>query len=527
MALEDPVVLSQLIGFGVFLWLGLYLLVRTANYRWLIVVSVVGLFSQAAFFGSNVLSYTTAHPETIVVLERWFWWTAVVPAAAWFHLSSLIGRGVLRYGSRRRVRLFTPPVAAIYTASGFIIALGTGSNLLLDYTRPVPGPRGALIISPGPAYLLYIAYMVVAAAGALVGFVRALRKAPASDTPGDQALRQQLRLLCGGALIFLAGALWIPSRYYWNLNLSAVPGYLFLFGGLAALGYGVAHFGLLLEGKNVRRDFIYSLTGIVLLNMLYISLIASGGPVSPRGMLALVGLVTLTHTAFDNGRKFLDRLFFSQAERTARAEARDYATALGTIPVPAPAFAAPIPPQIPLSEAEEHGGEEARETTAETGQEPPKEFKDQVRRAISGLKSPPRLAQSPLLSLDIVERRVVQAGLQDNRLNRAAALREILIEQIEALRPSDGASSVVGDAWRFYNVLYYPYVRELSRKGALAEARQLREERRQRGVAEPGDLEQVLNWLSNIDEDTFYKWQRRASDTIATLLWEENCKLRA
>jgi hypothetical protein len=35
----------------------------------------------------------------------------------------------------------------------------------------------------------------------------------------------------------------------------------------------------------------------------------------------------------------------------------------------------------------------------------------------------------------------------------------------------------------------------------------------------------VLTWLADIDENTFYKWQRRASDLIATLLWEENCKL--
>jgi hypothetical protein len=70
-------------------------------------------------------------------------------------------------------------------------------------------------------------------------------------------------------------------------------------------------------------------------------------------------------------------------------------------------------------------------------------------------------------------------------------------------------------------VLYYPYVRELSRKGALAEARRLADERRRAGRATPSELEQVLSWLADVDEDTFYKWQRRASDTIATILWEE------
>jgi len=81
------------------------------------------------------------------------------------------------------------------------------------------------------------------------------------------------------------------------------------------------------------------------------------------------------------------------------------------------------------------------------------------------------------------------------------------------------------EAWRFYNVLYYPYVRELSRKSALAEARRLSEARRRNGQRDPGELEQVLAWLADVDEDTFYKWQRRASDMIAAILWEENGKI--
>ena len=36
---------------------------------------------------------------------------------------------------------------------------------------------------------------------------------------------------------------------------------------------------------------------------------------------------------------------------------------------------------------------------------------------------------------------------------------------------------------------------------------------------------EVLAWLADVDEDTFYKWQRRASDTIAAILWEENAKI--
>ena len=145
-----------------------------------------------------------------------------------------------------------------------------------------------------------------------------------------------------------------------------------------------------------------------------------------------------------------------------------------------------------------------------------------MRRAITGIKSPPQLAKSPLLALELVDQRIRQSGQPDHRLNRVAALRDLLIEQIEALQPNDRQGSVVSDAWRFYNVLYYPYVRGTNRKSALAEARRLAQERQRNGQRDPSELEQALGWLADVEEDTFYKWQRRASDTIATQMWEEN-----
>jgi len=402
------------------------------------------------------------------------------------------------------------------------------------------------VISPGPGFGFFMLYLALTAAGAFANLLRARRALRRSGEPGDRALAQQLGVLAAGALFFLGGALWIAARNNWSLPISVLPGYLGLFVGLGALGYGVAHFGLLLDGQNVQRDFLYTFTGIVLTNLVYGGLLALAGGMSVEIALALVGLVTLTHTTFDSGRMLLDTFFFSRAERDARAEARDYATALGTAPV-APQSLEPEPAGAALPEGEASAPEDLESQPADELSY--KVFKDQVRKAITGLKSPPQLAKSPLLTLPLVELRVAQTGQEDNRLNRAAALRELLIERIESLRPAAGdpspastpstssgtssgtgsgqsaAAPRVGEAWRFYNVLYYPYVRELSRKGALAEARRLHDERRRAGQREPGDLEHVLSWLADVDEDTFYKWQRRASDTIATILWEEQHKL--
>jgi hypothetical protein len=519
MLVRDPVVLAQILGFGMFFWLGLYLLVRAAYRSVLIVVAALGVLAQSLFFASSALTYTAPTIEILAVQERWTWWTAVVPIAIWFHFSALIA---LPIAAQRQPRVFSPSVLLVYAFAAAITILGSTTDLFLSYSQPIGQAGPYLYIGPGPLYPLQIGYLGLIAAAAFANLLRALRISATREPAGDRRLTQQLRLLVIGAILFLIGALWIVARYSWLITAYVLPGYLFLFAGIAVLGYGIANYGLLLEGQDIRRDFFYTLTGISIMNALYVGLVGLSGSISVLNLLALVGLVTLTHTTFDRWRNVLDRLFFSEAEQTARAEARDYASLLGTVPVE-PAI------QVPLAESNESLVLEAsvhvEETVPELELSGGKAFQSTVRKAITGLKSPPQLAKSPLLTLKLVELRVKELGLPDNRLNRAAALREILIAQIEALRPSDDASGPVGEAWRFYNVLYYPYIYAVSRKGALAEARRLAEQRRRQGQPQPEELEQALSWLADVDEDTFYKWQRRASDTIALILWEENLKL--
>jgi hypothetical protein len=301
---------------------------------------------------------------------------------------------------------------------------------------------------------------------------------------------------------------------------------------LAFLGYGVAHFDMLVGGQNVQRDFIYSFTGVALIRLIYVVVLWLTGVNSTLTLAIVIGLAVLTHSNLDFGREILDKFFFNTSEQTARSEARAYATAIASQPTSVlaleEAIAEPLTPPTPDPVSVEVAEPEqvAEQPELEEAGFNEKSFNDMVRRAITGLKSPPQMIKSPLLSLRTVEQRLQEHSLEDNRLNRASTLRELLIERIERLRPAGTESSVTGDAWRFYNVLYYPYIREISRKGALSELRRLQDERRRKGQHEPSDLERVLEWLVDIDEDTFYKWQRKASDTIATILREEELKLQ-
>jgi hypothetical protein len=90
---------------------------------------------------------------------------------------------------------------------------------------------------------------------------------------------------------------------------------------------------------------------------------------------------------------------------------------------------------------------------------------------------------------------------------------------MQSLRPQQRSDGCAGAAHRFYNCLYYPYVRGITRRGAPATLRRLRE-RRERAGGPRTEEERVIEWLLQVNEDTYYKWQRRASDTIALILRE-------
>ncbi|RRR74507.1 MAG: hypothetical protein EI684_06905 [Candidatus Viridilinea halotolerans] len=549
----SPMVIVLLLGFASFAWLAIYLALRMMQPNPLIISGAVGLGGLAIFFGADAIKHATTSYDLYVAVHRWTFWSAFVPIALWLHFCSLL---------YRQVREARPPpwdgalralVVAAYGLALLLSGLGGATDQLVDYQTITAQPDATFRIAAGPWYPMTIAFNTLLSIGGLFCLLQARRCVSANNWSGRKTLLLQLHLLIGGGLLFWAGSLWLPLGFW--LNISRIPGILLVYAGLLVLGYAVAHTGLLFAGQNTQRDFGYSLTAILFLILLYLGVIAAVGQLNVLGTLSIILLVIATHSAFDLGRNILDRLFFTAEEQQARREARDYASVLGTQPVDLRGLTrAEVAPQLldcaPLPAAEQveasTAGLPPRATPLPSSSmaptDPPtaaadlpcsdtpaaepapaltKEFKQSVRRAITDLKSPPQLAQSPLLALPLVTARLAHEQRPDHRLNRAAILRELLLSYIEALRPTDQAAPPASDAWRFYNVLYYPYVREISRKAALSELRRL-EATGANSDPHVAELRTVLDWLANVEEATFYKWQRRASDIIAISLWEDN-----
>ncbi len=515
----DLLVLVPILGFGAFLWVGLFIITRATVQTPLTIVSFIGMLAQAAYFFIRVLADTTEEGlQTGILISRFSWWANCIPVAIWFHMSSLVAR------RGKSKAILTPAVTFFYTAGLFLSFIGTFSDLFLDYSGGGLDKGKHVYVGVGSAYEYYMLYLALVTGAALVNFGLTFYRLQTGKEATSTAIKTQVGLLTIGAGLFMVGGVMLAIKFKFVINsFPDYVAYIFLLGGLGLFGYSIAQYGMLVGGKDTRRDFAYSFSSLLIMNLLYSVVLVLLGLNSPILGLAVVGLVTLNNALYDWGREILDRFFFSKDEQTARSEARNYATTLASQPVATHEIQAKE--SLPITVTENNHTNHTSEL-AIAGKENEKAFNDAVRKAITSLKNPPQLIQSPLLGLMLVGKRLKQQGLEDNRLNRAAILKSLFIELLERLRPAENITYGTTDAWRYYNVLYFPYIREVSKKQAYAEARRLAEERRKNGIREPGEIEKVLEWLSEVDEDTYYKWQRRASDTIASILREEEVRLQ-
>lgn len=81
-----------------------------------------------------------------------------------------------------------------------------------------------------------------------------------------------------------------------------------------------------------------------------------------------------------------------------------------------------------------------------------------TRRALSHYNDLDKLASSPLTQMPLVTQRLRQHNKGDTMLERTQELKRLLTEAILHLKPYTDQDFGTSDAWRYYNVLYFPYV---------------------------------------------------------------------
>jgi hypothetical protein len=254
---------------------------------------------------------------------------------------------------------------------------------------------------------------------------------------------------------------------------------------LFLLGVAITIWDAFDEGESMRSHMVRSLVSSLYyagaLAALVILAIAIDGEMSLGKLIALVAVIAfgiLTQTFSDSIQTLLDHLTMSgqvavNEQREILRQTADVLPRLSTLD--------------PAAMDEE-------------------EFVRLTRRAISNLGDLPKLSASPLTNLP-----AILSQNHTNHLDRAHALKSLLIESIQRLKPQGNEWFGTTDEWRYFNSLYYPYVLGIKPYTRRMHKDSLDESSRQ-----------ALEWFQeSVPERTLHNWQNTAAKMVADDLRRE------
>lgn len=243
--------------------------------------------------------------------------------------------------------------------------------------------------------------------------------------------------------------------------------------GMALLGFDLIFLGITItawdafdEGESIRAHLVRSFVSTLYYSGV-LALIAGLFSDNRTLLLTLITFGILTQTFSNAIQTLLDKLTLPQKTVDERHALRQTADSLSRL---------------------------ARLEPAEVNEE---EFTRLTRRALSNLGDLPKLATSPLVNLPIIQ--------GTNPLDRAQALKALLVQSIQRLKPQSEAKFGVTDEWRYYNALHFPYVLGLKPYTRRADYNSLDETSRA-----------ALDWFqTSVPERTLHNWQNAAAKLIA------------
>jgi hypothetical protein len=305
-------------------WLGIYVITRNPRslVSWLTGLtlwSVAGLFLNM-LLALNPPPIPQDYPEWMTILlpfwtpeiinqtsSSWMQGWLVVPAIViWHHVTILLRQGGMNPWRWTRVIL------------GYLVALA--AVLLLVYTNLIfykgaGDPIYMNTFTPGPLYPLFMLLLILFTIFCLVNLWRSARAAPSIMQ------RNQLNILILATLIAgLTGPVEVTTEIF---SIGAPRVFLSILLGFAIvlIGYGVAQYSALVQGRTIRRDFIYNAFVMIIISTLYIlvtRISAQFFDVPPAVYIFIVLLAIITHSLTDYARQVLDYVFFNRERRSIR-----------------------------------------------------------------------------------------------------------------------------------------------------------------------------------------------------------------
>ena len=372
----------------------------------------------------------------------------------------LTGWGLLAYALALGTQIIFKQFILIILLAPALLWIGAALHLLPGENKLRPTLIRVWVLASIP---LAILTLVNAWFAALIIFALMLCAGMIAKLAFHSQYRNTFALLAVIALFVTLSAGLLILPLYW------IP----LSWGMALLGIDLIFLGITItawdafdEGEAIRAHLVRSFVSALYYSGA-LAIIASLFSKDISLLTLLIAFGILTQTLSDPIQSFLDRWTLPQKTTNQRQVLRQTADALLLL------------------------------STLEAAEVDEEQFARLTRRALSHLGDLPKLAASPLVNLPNIE------GI--NPLDRAHALRSMLIESIQKLKPHSDAKFGTTVEWRYYNSLYFPYALGLKPYTRRADHDSLDDVSRA-----------ALDWFqASVPERTLHNWQNTAARLIA------------
>jgi uncharacterized membrane protein YidH (DUF202 family) len=328
-------IVVNFVGLVAAVWLGIYIVARSPR-KLLAWLTGLTLWSMAGLFLNMLLALNP--PPLPADLPPWvpylfpFWsaetlesgWSGwlqgwlVVPAIVfWHHLTVILRPEPMNRWRWTRVFLgYAVAISAIliFIYTPLVFSSVSGDPLYLN------------TLKPGPLYPLLITLFILYTGFSLINLLRSARAAPAEMQQKQLAILAAATLIAGltGPVALVAAAFQLPIP---RTSIS-----LLLVIAVILLGYGVIRYSALVEGRTIRRDFVYNAIAIGLITALYLLVTWVSVRifhVPAAAFIFLVLLAIITHSLIDIARQTLDYLFYREDKRLIRLNLRRLTSLVG------------------------------------------------------------------------------------------------------------------------------------------------------------------------------------------------------
>ncbi len=244
-------------------------------------------------------------------------WSMISAVMVWYHVTALMRPGSLNFWRWARILI------------GYGIA---AAWIIINITTPyffvstIGDPLYLNTLKAGPIYPFFAVLLLLYTLMSITNLVRSARTAPAA-MPRKQLIILTVATIVGGLaspLTIAASEFGLPMPV---LILAVILGFY-----VSLIGYGIARYSALVDGRTIQRDFIYNgamvgLVTIIYLAVTWVSVRAYNIPTV--AFVLVVGLAVITHTLFDVARHGLDSLFYRRDTRQLRENLRQLTTKAG------------------------------------------------------------------------------------------------------------------------------------------------------------------------------------------------------